>query len=54
MGWWSYGTGRNILCRGKDIASTYRLCPCSRTWGVLTFGLEMKTVEGDKYVETQE
>ena len=47
--WWN---GRGILCRDKDMASTYRLCPCSRTWCVLNFGLEMKKMEGDEYVET--
>ena len=41
MGWQGLQEWWNILCRGKDMASTYRLCPHSRTWGIFNFGPEI-------------
>ena len=41
-----------MLCRGKDVASTYRL-PSLKNWGVLNFRLELQTMEGDEYAETR-
>ena len=47
-----YGVGGSVQCRGKDVASTYRLCPRFKNQVSLISGLGLQTMEGDEYAET--
>ena len=49
--WELWGWQEHTTYRSKDMASTYRLCPHSRTRVSLILDEGLQTVEGDEYAE---